>query len=206
VLLARHGRSAANEARVVAGRHDVALSGAGIEQAQQLAASLSALQLAAVCSSALRRSRETASTIAAPHRLPVTAVEAFNEMHFGTLEGCRRDIEPTRSLYEAWRREPQQTSPFGGESMDAVTERVEPALRQLIEAHLGQTVLIVGHQVTNRVLLGLLVGSGTQAFERLRVRTRNVYEITLSCAMAPRSVRTHTIRAATMTTTEGIHD
>ena len=66
VILARHGRTAANNGGVLAGRtKGVHLDETGVAQARAAAGRLDGLQLAAVVTSPLERCRETARSHAA---------------------------------------------------------------------------------------------------------------------------------------------
>ncbi|MDN6241614.1 histidine phosphatase family protein, partial [Corynebacterium variabile] len=66
VILVRHGRSTANTAGVLAGRTPgVLLDDTGLEQARRTAERLAAIPLAAVVSSPLERTRQTADALLA---------------------------------------------------------------------------------------------------------------------------------------------
>ena len=77
----------------------------------------------------------------------------------GTWEG--RDWgEIERSEPEAYRRfiEDPAANPYvGGESLGAVATRVLPALAELTGRHAGQAIVVVGHNVVNRVFLAELM-------------------------------------------------
>jgi broad specificity phosphatase PhoE len=199
VLVARHGRSEANEARTVAGQLDVPLSHEGHRQAEALAELVADRNLSAICSSSLRRTIDTARPTATAHGLKIQAIDAFRELHFGTLEGRSRDIDDeVRLAYEAWRAAPDRATPPGGETISQLEHRVRPALAQLIAGHHadcvdhGETILIVGHQVVNRIIIGTLMESVMADYIHLKLRSRHVYEISLG---AQRHIRTLTIRA-----------
>src|SRR4051812_27964306 len=79
IYLARHGESAANAAKVLAGHTDVPLTEKGRQQARELAEILRGVQLDAVYSSTLSRSRETALIAAGGH--PVVSLDSLQERH-----------------------------------------------------------------------------------------------------------------------------
>jgi broad specificity phosphatase PhoE len=194
IFLARHGRSKANEARTVAGQLDVALSPDGHRQAEALAQLLSQYSIDAVYASSLRRAIDTAQPAASLHRLTVQTIEAFREIHFGSLEGRNRDTDPeVREAYERWRAAPDVVVPPGGESYADLVNRVSPALATLAAKHRGETILIVGHQVTNRAILGELASSAVLGpdIAKAKLNSRNIYEI---CLGEHSTIRTLTIR------------
>src|SRR5207302_2598101 len=60
--------------------------------------------------------------------------------------------------YSAWIADPLLVPPPGGESGLSVLARALPALRQIVAAHPEQTVLVVSHKATNRLLLCSVMG------------------------------------------------
>jgi len=57
-----------------------------------------------------------------------------------------------------WDKDPYTFAPTGGESGLAVTARALPALIELVRAHQGDTILVVSHKATIRLLLSSLLG------------------------------------------------
>ena len=87
VILARHGRTAANTGGVLAGRtKGVHLDDTGIAQAQAAAARLDGLPLAAVVTSPLERCRETAKLMA-PGLQGDAPTDALLECDYGEWTG-----------------------------------------------------------------------------------------------------------------------
>ncbi len=60
--------------------------------------------------------------------------------------------------YKAWNFDPLLAAPPGGETGLAVLARSLPALRQIILDHDQQTVAVVSHKATNRLLLSSILG------------------------------------------------
>lgn len=72
----------------------------------------------------------------------------LRERHYGRFEGrTYEEIERIdASAYRRWReREPAFALPGGGETLLALHERVEAALRDLARRHAGETVALVTH-------------------------------------------------------------
>src|SRR5439155_25711128 len=69
--------------------------------------------------------------------------------------------------YARFSADPFNTVIPGGESGRHVLERARPAFARIIAAHAGQTVLVVSHKATNRLLLADWLG-----FDPRRYRDR----------------------------------
>ncbi len=158
VFLLRHGATANNMAvppRIQGSRENPGLSDAGRQQAEATARFLAPQPIKAAYSSPLARAFETAEIVSRPHGLPVQEVDALREADVGRWEG--------KSWEEISHREPEAHRLFvndpgthgyaGGENLTQVQQRVLPAVEQIMSAHLGQCILIVGHNVVNRTLL-----------------------------------------------------
>lgn len=157
-FLVRHGATDSNLANppILQGRSiDGPLSAAGREQAAAAAACLAELGVSAVYSSPLRRARETAEAIALPHQLPIHLVEEISEVDVGAWER-RSWVEIAKTEPDAYRRFQEDPARHGyrdGENLQQVHERVEPAIHALMDRHMGERIVIVAHNVVNRVFL-----------------------------------------------------
>jgi probable phosphoglycerate mutase len=143
-----------------AGASDVALSDEGREQTSRLALRLRRETMAAVYASPLGRTMETARILAEPHGLTVQTRDSLREISHGHWEQLtRREVEE-RFPEEAreWEKDPYTFAPPGGESGLAVTARALPVLIDLVRAHTAETILVVSHKATIRLLLSSLLG------------------------------------------------
>lgn len=158
--MVRHGATVLSAEDRFAGATDVELSDEGREQARRLAERLSREKIGAVYASPLGRTVETARILAAPHDLEVQTCDGFREVSHGHWEGMkRRDVEEKFPDEMAeWEKDPYTFAPAGGESGLAVTARALPALINLVRKHPGETILIVSHKATIRLLLSSLLG------------------------------------------------
>jgi broad specificity phosphatase PhoE len=142
VLLARHG-SHDEVGVVLSGRSEIALNAAGRAEAERLAERLATTPLTAVHSSPRRRTRETAEIIAARHGLPVTLVDALDEVDFGAWAGRSFDSLHGDPDWDRWNAERATAPTPGGETMAAATVRATAHVASLEAA--GGTVLCVSH-------------------------------------------------------------
>lgn len=170
ILLVRHGETRLTLEDRFAGSNDISLSNEGREQAASLGIRLSSVSIAAVYASPMARTLETARIIAGPHNLPVQIIDALREIDYGNWEGLTRDEVTCRfpQAYSLWEEDPLLVAPEGGESGLSVIHRALPIMREIIERHRHQTVLVVSHKGTNRLLVSSLLGLDARGYrERL---------------------------------------
>jgi broad specificity phosphatase PhoE len=160
VFMVRHGATVLSAEDRFAGATDVALSDEGREQTRRLAQRLSDEKIAAIYSSPLGRTMETANILAAPHQIEVQTRDGLREISHGRWEQLtRREVEE-RFPEEAteWEKDPYTFAPVDGESGLAVTARALPVLIELVRQHSGENILVVSHKATIRLLLSSLLG------------------------------------------------
>jgi probable phosphoglycerate mutase len=156
ILLTRHGDVPWLEPRRFRGRAALKLTDRGIAQAEATAQRISASwQPGAIYASPLGRTLRTARIIAEPLRLPVQTLDALIDIDYGQWQGLTIDEARDRWPAEAtlWQRRPDLVRPPGGESLQDVLARVAQGLRLIIGRHPEETLLLVGHDSVNRVLL-----------------------------------------------------
>lgn len=193
LYIARHGQSELNNQSLVTGQLDPVLTDKGRAQSHALAECLRGEALAAIYSSTLGRTIETATPTAAATRLPIVRVAALCEIHMGELQGRHRDARDAeaQALWARWQAEPWSFCVPGGERFDTFAQRVGAALQTILERHAGQRVLVVGHGATNRVLLGTLLRWPRERWFELRPRNKFCYRLQLDDA-TPR-IATYTL-------------
>ena len=149
LLLIRHAESTGNRQGRLQGRADFPLTERGRRQAQELAAVLSRLPVAAVCSSPIRRALHTAEAIAGPLGLKVEAQAALQEYDFGELSSLTwPEIRERRPhLIEQLLSDSADFPHYPGEEgREAFRERVCGALWAIADRHAGEeAVAVVTH-------------------------------------------------------------
>ena len=171
LLLVRHGETELNSAERYWGSTDVRLSTAGFGQAEQLRELLAAEKIDAVYSSPLSRAQVTAEIIASDHRLAVITCPEIQEVNFGQLEGLtfaevgQRYPEVTRMWIE---RNPGLKYP-GGESVMDFYHRVGRFLGRLEKHTPDETVLVVAHSGSLRILMCHLLGLEVEHWRQFRL-------------------------------------
>jgi broad specificity phosphatase PhoE len=179
IFLARHGQSESNNQKLITGQLDVRLSAQGREQSESLARCLVDEPLEAIYTSALLRTVETAQPTAAAKQLRIVSLPALNEIHLGVLQGRHRDERDpqAQALWAQWQADLWNYRVPGGETFEELAQRAEQALDEILRRHRDQTILIVGHRATNRVLLGTLLQWPRERWDEIRLRNKFFYAL-----------------------------
>ena len=163
LILVRHGENLANITLEFSHRLiDYSLTPKGVLQAQQTAEYLRDQGIQEIYTSPLKRARETAEIIAAPHNLPVTVVENFREVNVGDLE--KQKITPEswnlhNSIIDAWFDGSPGARFPGGENLHELLARVRSGFEQILSGKTGRTILVSAHGgVISFAALGLIPG------------------------------------------------
>jgi alpha-ribazole phosphatase len=171
LFLVRHGNTKQDNASRFWGKTDVDLSAEGIGQAEQLRDRLAAQNIDAIYASQLSRARDTAEIIASRHSCDITTRAELNEIDFGRIEGMSFEeinrLHPyLAEVLSNWNPHPQFPD---GESIDELEDRVRTFLKQLIKHGPEETILIVAHAGTLRLMICTLLGIGVEHWRHMRI-------------------------------------
>ncbi len=181
IILVRHGETEWNRVERFRGRADVPLNATGLAQAEATGRRIAADETpAAVYSSPLSRAVVTAEAIARHFALAVQAHPGLADIDYGQWQGLTPDEARARwpEIVHAWYNAPQTARIPGGETLDDLRARAMAAVNELAARHAGQSIVLVGHTVVNRIILLSVLGLGNERFWRLRQDTCavNVFE------------------------------
>ncbi|MDP1796390.1 MAG: histidine phosphatase family protein [Planctomycetaceae bacterium] len=173
LFLIRHGSTGPNECRpfVLQGCEiNGPLTELGRRQSQAVGRFLSRYRIHAVYASSLLRAQETAAAIAAPHDLPVQVRSELRECSVGQWEGKSWEAiqAADRDGHDRFFADPVNTPHPGGESYLDLLNRVRPTINELLAKHVGQNIVVVAHNLANRVYLAELVGIDLKHARKLR--------------------------------------
>jgi probable phosphoglycerate mutase len=92
--------------------------------------------------------------------------DGLREIGHGRWEGLTRQEVETRFAdeYTAWEADPFTFAPRDGESGVAVLARALPVIREIVVAHAGESVLVVSHKATLRILVSSLLGFDARGY------------------------------------------
>jgi len=173
LLLVRHGETAWNATGRFQGQMDTDLNTAGQRQAVAVAERLASEEIHAIYASDLRRAYDTAVAISARHRL--------REINFGAWQGLTyvQMQEQDSERLAAWNADRANRCPPGGESLSQVAKRLSLLLDEVCLQYVDQTVVLVSHGGTVRLVLCLLLGHPLSAYWQFEVDNTAIAEIEL---------------------------
>ena len=169
VVLVRHGVTAETGPVLSGRRPGIDLSDAGRKQAEEAAARLAVLPVAAVYSSPLERCRQTAQALAAPHQLDVAELPDLAEADYGEWTGRKLDELRKSDLWKVVQVTPSAVRFPGGESIREMQARTVGAIEEVVAAHPGELVVVVSHADPIKALVAHFTGVHLDLFQRLFV-------------------------------------
>lgn len=165
LYLVRHGATEANE------RVPFILQGCGIDRSLSARGSQQALAVGrffangpeaihSVYCSSMVRARETATAIAAAVGKDAIELDGLQECDVGRWEGMdwdsiRREYSDAHRLFV---ENPDDNPYLEGESYGDVLRRAWPVIDRLLTVHAGEQIVVVAHNVVNRVMVARLLG------------------------------------------------
>ncbi|HEY3417357.1 MAG TPA: histidine phosphatase family protein [Armatimonadota bacterium] len=166
LYLIRHGATNLSAEDRFSGGTEVDLSDEGRWQAGCLARRLADDNISAFYCSPMRRTMETAEIIAQPFQVTPLARDGLREIHHRHWETMTRaEVERKYAEeYAAWQEDPFTFAPEGGESGVMVMARALPVIREIVVQHTGQTVAVVSHKATIRLILSSLLGFDARGY------------------------------------------
>lgn len=170
LLLTRHGHVEGIEPERFRGRAELALTERGRQEAHALAQRIARQwRPNVVYTSGLQRCVVTGAAIAAACGVESRPLDGLMDIDYGGWQmRAMRDVQGEEpELYRLWREAPHRMRFPAGESLQDLVARTAEAMRQVIDRHAGQTVVLVGHDSVNRALLLQLLDQPLSAYWRL---------------------------------------
>jgi len=170
LLLIRHGMTGLQKEDRYWGSTDVPLNDLGIKQAEQIRDRLAGERFSYVYTSPLSRALDTAKIIAAGRRRDVIPCDELCECNFGYLEGLT--YEEIKAMHPAVARQlgrMEAVSFPGGESLEQFHTRVQAFLKRLEKHRPHDTLAVVAHGGSLRMLLCRLLDLEFKHWHRLKI-------------------------------------
>ena len=174
LLLIRHAANDWVGERLAGWTPGVHLNDEGRAQAAALAQRLAEVPLAAIYSSPLERTLETAQPLARAHSLTVQVRDRLGEAQCGDWTGrALKELKdeklwPVVQIYPSGARFP------GGESFREIQARLVAELDDIRDAHPDQVVAIVSHSDPIKMAVAHYTGLALDLFQRLTISPASV--------------------------------
>ena len=177
IYIARHGETTWNVEGRIQGRSDPGLSPKGYDQSLALLEQLRDRPISAIYTSTLQRSILTAQPIAQHFGLSIQKQSELDEIAFGILEG-RQILNIDGEAKVEWERFRENRMTYripGAENFTDVATRLGPFKEKILRNHKGQEILIIGHKIVNRFLIGMLLEYPPEDVPKLEQNNGCVY-------------------------------
>ena len=179
IYIARHGETTWNMEGRIQGRSDPDLSSQGVAQSLVLLEQLKDRPISAIYTSTLKRSICTAQPIAKFLNLPIQKQPELDEIAFGIMEGIQvSSFNANEELKREWERFKEDRFTYripGAENFTDVANRLKPFKEKILRDHTGNEILIIGHMIVNRFLIGMLLEYPLEQIERTEQHNGFVY-------------------------------
>ncbi|MFL7869970.1 MAG: histidine phosphatase family protein [Anaerolineales bacterium] len=181
IILVRHGQTEWNRIERFRGRADVPLNTTGLAQAEATGERVATKWTpVAVYSSPLSRAVRTAEAVAGHLDLPVQIHPGLADIDYGAWQGLTPGEARQRwpEMIDTWYNRPHLAHIPDGEALDELHQRAMKTVKELSARHTGETIVLVGHTVINRIILLAVLGLENDRFWHIRQDTCaiNVFE------------------------------
>jgi broad specificity phosphatase PhoE len=161
LFLIRHGETDWNREGRWQGHEDRGLTDRGAEQARRAADALGIWTFDAIYASDLRRARDSAAPLAAAAGLEVVERRDLREIDTGSWTGLTRDDVAAQDPAGAARHAEGASGWTGGETYEALQQRVAAVLDDLARRHpAGERLAVFTHGGVIRAAVAHVFGAG----------------------------------------------
>ncbi len=174
ILLIRHAPTPETGSRLTGRQGGVSLGSKGEVIASETAKLLTKVRFAAVYTSPIERTLETAEIIADPHGLTPEIEEGVLEIDFGRWAGrTLKSLRQTR-LWSEVQSVPSRVRFPGGESFTDAQYRAVAAVGAIGERTGNETAAIVSHSDVIKLVISHYLGQPLDLFQRLSISPASI--------------------------------
>ncbi len=185
ILLVRHGVTDATGSRL-GGHTDASLNQQGSDQAERVAEDLAGRPVAAVYTSPIVRTRETAAIVARPHGLFPTTARGLVEVDYGDWTDRPLDELREEPLWSVIQRTPSRVTFPGGGTIRGMQAAAIEAVEAIAARHEASDVVVaVSHADVIKAILAHHLGTGLDSFQRIAVSPASVSVLALPDGHTP---------------------
>ncbi len=180
LVLVRHAVTEQTGPMLTGRTPGVELSDDGRKQAAALAERLADLPVAAVYSSPIERTAQTADAVAQRHELPVRSLPGALEADYGEWTGGKLVDLAKTDLWKTVQHAPSRARFPGGESLPEMQARIVGCLEAIVADHPGEIVVVVSHADPIKAAIAHYTGLHLDLFQRIVVSPASVTAFQLS--------------------------
>jgi len=174
LIITRHGETEENKIGKLQGHLPGQLSELGKEQARKVAERLKDEKIDYIYSSDLARAADTAKEIVKYHpNTPIQFTQEMREKDLGELTGVLKSElgKSSKDLIT------DVIQPKEGETHEQIVKRATSFYHKLLEKHSDDTVLAVGHNGINKILISVVTGKAKEDIPGQYNTGVNIFEI-----------------------------
>ena len=166
LYMVRHGQTAASRENRFSGSSDPPLTEIGEAMAQAFAAAYGSMKWAAIYTSPMLRTRQTAAALERATGIQARVEAGLREIDYGEWEGLRQDEVKQRwpEAFEYWAADVASRGTPGGETAFQVAGRAMRVVEEIRTRHSEGNVLLVSHKATLRIITCALLGLDVRLF------------------------------------------
>lgn len=183
LLILRHA-STAETGKTLSGRlPGIPLSVKGRAEAQAMADALATTPIAAIYSSPIERTVETATIIAAHHKLRVKKDKGLLEADYGDWSGKKLTQLHKAPQWPLIQRAPSHAAFPGGETMRSMQHRIIDGIPRIAAAHPNETIVLVSHADPIKSYVAHVLGMHLDQFQRIDISPASLTRVDLHHAL-----------------------
>lgn len=183
IILVRHGHVDWIAPERFRGRAELSLSPLGEKQAQALGKRIAhSWRAEAIYTSPQSRAVQTGQAISLALGVPAQALDDLADIDYGQWQGLTHDEAGLRwpQQLHHWLKHPDLAVIPGGETLADVLVRALRVLHRALRGNQGETLVLVGHDSINRVLLLQALGLPLARYWRIKQEPCCINELTVS--------------------------
>ena len=179
LILIRHGHTDWADKKLAGWLPDVHLSEAGRKQASELPDRLAGIEIAAIYSSPLERTLETAQPLAKARGLKIHRVSDLGEVKYGDWQGQTLKMLSGKKEWKVVQVAPSTFTFPKGESFREMQSRAVAAIEKITASHPKDTIVAFSHGDVIKAIVAYYSGIALDNFQRIAIGPASLNVIAL---------------------------
>ncbi len=180
LILIRHGDTDWIGKKLSGWLPDVHLNDRGKQQAEELPQRLAALDIAAIYSSPLERTVETAQPLAKARGLRIHRINDLGEVKFGDWQGQALKVLSGKKEWRIVQAAPSAFQFPNGESFRGTQSRAVGAIEKIVASHAKDAVVAFSHGDVIKLIVAYYSGIALDNFQRIAISPASISLIEIS--------------------------